>query len=373
MSRLILIFVVMVYPALAVHATVSSGKHIQQLIEQQKYDEAMHLLEQEYHNRPSQDLQRRISNLKKLADKYDQKQAARIQKMVDRQDWEAAYRLMHEGLKNYSHGLKLKDLREKLRPKQLQRIQDLEAEMLAAKGEWLLKSKTLQEELIKTDPGNISYQLKLERIKAQMISLSRKLSDIGIQALSTRELEKAEHCLSLADRLQPAKETILAMERLDQLRYQEKKQTRERLLREEEEQRRKDLLERELASYAEKRWHTQKSEELVKQIYSALTNSDLIHAKQLIHELREFDKNNSHLRSLSPKLDKAITVKVKNLLEQGNSFYSNGEIAQAKQTWDKALELDPGNEKLRSRVARAKQVLSNLRDLHKKNPAVNQR
>ncbi|MBI3775105.1 MAG: hypothetical protein HY273_06065 [Gammaproteobacteria bacterium] len=336
------------------------------LINSQHYADAIELIERDIRAHDTPETRQQLAQVTKLADYYDKVVGADIEDAVSKQDWNTVYRLLDQATALYPQGAAVREWRSALAAHRQVRADDLKVSLLMERAAWLLQSRTVLEELVNLEPRNTVATGKLDEVRSEAQSLAMRLSKIGIAALTNKDLELAERCLTLADRLHPIAENILALERLDRAQLEVTQEKRKQRLREEQEQARRDAEKRKQSLHAVEERQQQQSRHMVDDINATLAKGDLLRAQAMLEQLRGADKNNSQIPVLEQTLAGAIAARVDELLEKGNTLYSNGDIEQAKTVWEEALLLNPGSTRARARVARAQQVLSNLREQQQK-------
>ena len=332
------------------------------LINSQHYGAAIEILERDLRVHDTPEARQQLAQVVKLAEYYDKVIAADVGDAVDKQDWPTAYRLLEQAATRYPQGIASGEWRNALASHQQERIEELKTSLLIERAMWLLQSRSVLDELVNLEPRNTAAMSKLDEVRSEAQSLAVQLSQMGIAALAAKQLELAERSLTMADRLYPIADNILALERLDRAQHELNQEKRKQRLREEQEQARRDTEKRKQSLQVVEERQQQQSRRLVEDINVALSKSDLRRAQVLLEQLRSADKKHPQIAVLGQVLSGSIATRVDELLEKGNTLYSNGEIEQAKIVWEEALLLNPGSTRARARVARAQQVLSNLRE-----------
>lgn len=336
------------------------------LINSQQYNAAIEVLERDLREHDSSETRQQLAQVTKLADFYDKVVGADIEDAVNKQDWNTVYRLLNQATKDYPQGAAVREWRNVLAPHRQERIDALKISLLTSRASWLLQSRAVLEELVNLEARNPATMTKLTEVRNEAQNLAVQLSKIGIAALTAKDLELAERALTLADRLHPIAENILALERLDHAQHEMTQEKRKQRLKEEQEQARREAEKRKQSLHAVEERQQQLSRRIVDDINTTLAKGDLLRAQALLEQLRNTDRNNSQLPVLEQLLGSSIAARVDELLEKGNILYSKSEIEQAKAVWEEALLLNPNSTRARARVARAQQVLSNLREQQQK-------
>ena len=336
------------------------------LINSQQYGAAIDMIERDLRARDSAETRQQLAQVIKLADYYDKVISADIEDAVNKQDWNAAYRLLDQAATHYPQGAAAREWRSALAPHQQERIEELKTSLLVERATWVLQSRAALEEWVSLEPRNTTATTKLDELRSEAQNLAAQLSKIGIAALTAKDLDLAERSLSFADRLYPIAENILALERLDRAKHELVQEKRNQRLREEQEQARREAEKRKQSLHVVEERQQQQSRRMVEDINATLGKGDLLRAQAMLEQLRSADKNNSQIPVLEQTLTSSIAARVDALLEKGNTLYSSGEIEQAKTVWEEALLLNPASTRARARIARAQQVLSNLREQQQK-------
>ena len=339
---------------------------LESLINSQHYNAAIELLERDLRVQDSAETRQQLAHVIKLAESYDQAVGTDIENAVNKQDWNTAYRLLDQAATRYPQGETSGEWRTALASHQQERIEELKISLLIERAMWLLQSRSVLDELVSLEPRNSAALAKLDEVRIEAQSLAAQLSQLGVAALAAKHLEQAERSLTMADRLYPIAENILALERLDRAQHELNQEKRKQRLREEQEQVRRDAEKRKQSQQAVDERQQQQSRRLVEDINAALGKGDLRRAQTMLEQLRNADKKHPQLPVLGKALTGSIATRVDALLEKGNALYSSGEIEQAKTVWEEALLLNPGSSHARARVARAQQVLDNLREQQQK-------
>lgn len=348
------------------HADAQVPATLEALIHSQQFNAAIELLERELRVQDSAETRQQLAHVIELAEAYDKVIGSDIEEAVNKQDWNTAYRLLDQAATRYPQGETSGEWRNALASHQQERAEELKISLLIERAMWLLQSRSVLEELVSLEPRNTTAQAKLDEVRSEAQSLAAQLSQLGIAALAAKHLEQAERSLTMADRLYPIAENILALERLDRAQHELNQEKRKQRLREEQEQARRETEKRKQSLQAVEERQQQQSRRLVEEINTALNKGDLRRVQTLLEQLRSSDKKHPQIPTLGQALAVAIATRVDELLEKGNVLYSNGEIEQAKSVWEEALVLNPGSTRARARVARAQQVLNNLREQQQK-------
>jgi len=307
----------------------------------QRYGRAIDALEARGHGHPGPADRARLRQIRAAASAYDRDMAAEVVRRRARGDWQGASELLDSALDHYPQGKRLLETQRLLRSQQKERLQQLEANLLIAKAEWLQRSVPVRSEIARTDPDDLYAKWLATQSRLEQRETAQRLTDLGQSALRRQDLTLAARCLHLADQLHKSEDTTRALAQLARLQRRETQHDQ-----------RAQAMER-----------AQKSQELIGKVRRAMGKDDLVKARRLMAQLGDIDADNPATTRLEQVLDTAINAKVDKLSSQGDRLYTRGRILEARDVWRSALELDPGNERLLSRVERAERVLEKLREL----------
>lgn len=104
-------------------------------------------------------------------------------------------------------------------------------------------------------------------------------------------------------------------------------------------------------------------------LQSAITRGDLREARIDIAELRKLEGDSEQLLALDRSINTAITAYISDAHERANALYRDREIEQARDMWQRILELDPNDTQARANLERAERVLKKLEELQGIAPA----
>ena len=340
-----------------------SQEQINEWLAAHQYSKALDSLKSVSEGKLSDKDRAQISKIKNLAVVYDKRQSEKIKKLYSAGKVHAATQLLATSIANYPDGPGLYFIKQKIEKEQLSYTKNLESQLLIAKGEWLLQSSPLLQELLRVHPDNKTAIQNIEQNEKEIAEIASNLTALGIHAMSARDFDLADQRLNMAITLIPTTENLAALARLDQIRHKEKIRTRQ--LNREKEDRKRRLNTRKLVQMQKKKQEQAAKEttSLVEAVKRALARGQLIDAQAKFEKLKFIAVNSADVISLQRSLDDAVNSKVKGLVIRGGEFYSNGNIKKARDLWLSAQALDPDNTNIKRRIKRANQVLNKLREL----------
>lgn len=187
------------------------------------------------------------------------------------------------------------------------------------------------------------------REREELVQLAVQLRDCGSYALSEENLQLADESLAMAARINGAEFVAEEQRQLEQLKNPppvvqpappkvKKKRTAEELAQ-------------------------QKLRRTRLSLQSAITRGDLRQAKTEIAELRKLEGDSPQLLELERSINAAITAYIDNAHARANALYRDRKIEEARDIWQRILELDPNDIQARANLERAERVLKKLEEL----------
>lgn len=341
----------------------TTDTEIRQWLENKEYTRAINALEVKKQRIQSREYREWLEEARAEAWAYDQLQSEAIIKLVDKGEWLAASSTLQRALRGYPDGPELNRTKERVEPERLKHLRRMEAQLLLARADWLLRASSLQQTIAQIDPDNPDIQEQHNKTRKEMSVTARKLYEFGAHALEVPDIETADSCLTMSDRLYPMVQTSTALARLDQLRYQEKQ------LREQEQklvEQRKNLEEQRRRERQQAQQQQQQQHAFTQQLIQArkqLQSGQLVNTRVLLKKLADLNPDNEEYLALRKEYEQTVSHRIEEQLAQGSQLYINGKIAEARDIWLQALELDPENTRIREHIARADRVLGRLNEL----------
>ena len=357
MRRLLLLHIGILATVAMVGCTTPLGlrsvtlQSINQLVAEEEFAQALELLNDVPETHPEYAvLRKRLGEVRKGAANYEQTIVKTMRAKMEQGDWSGALDHVNHGLEKLPSSAVLRQGRGEVLKKRNQQIDDLEAEILIAKGRWLATDVLLHKELTRVAPGNLMLKWELRRTRHAAEKTAEELYKCGERAKNDNNFELAERCLTPVDRLDPS-DTIRAAVR--DLRQQIAK-------------REKDVRSTEHRAQREKL--QQDYNRLAGLVMQAMDKGELQKARQIVSRLAKMDPDNPEVHRLQEHLNETISATVNQMLEQASKLYRDEKIEEAEKTWKGVLQLDPSNKQAQAGIERATRVLENLRLLRKHEP-----
>lgn len=221
----------------------------------------------------------------------------------------------------------------------------------AARARYLTDKAALMQLRTPLDMKDYLQDWQARREREELDQLAVQLRDCGTQALGDRHLDLAEDTLSAAARIHGGDFVADELQQLAQLKNPEPP-GQEAVVRK---------------APPPKRPAEITPQQRIRQarigLQSAMTRGDLRQAKTLLAELRRLEGESQQLVELDRSVSEAIAAYIADAHEQANVLYRDRQIVQARDLWQKILELDPEDTQARANLDRAERVLKKLEEL----------
>jgi tetratricopeptide (TPR) repeat protein len=223
----------------------------------------------------------------------------------------------------------------------------------AARADYLMNKAELLQVRAPLETRDYMQDWQVRREREEVELLAAQLRDCAIQALNDRHLGLADDTLAAARRIHGEEFVAEELRRLAQLKNPQPRPRRD-------------------GAETKKAAPKQVSAEVTPQqkirtartrLQSAMTRGDLREAKELLTELRRLEGETPQLVELDRAVSEAIAAYIADTHEQANTLYRDRQIVQARDLWQKILELDPEDTQARANLERAERVLKKLEEL----------
>lgn len=220
----------------------------------------------------------------------------------------------------------------------------------AARGQYLMDKTELLQQRAPLDMKDYLQDWQVRRERQELEQLASQLRDCAIQALADRQLALAEDTLVAARRIRGEDFVAAELQQLAQLKNPQPAASAP-----------------EAKKPAPKRPAEPTPQQQIRQariaLQSAMTRGDLRQAKAQLAELRRLEGETPQLVELDTAVSEAIAAYIADAHEQANALYRDRQIVQARDLWQKILELDPDDIQARANLERAERVLKKLEEL----------
>lgn len=346
--RLLLLFLLLSLNGCAYLASVSGDLDAQldRWIAQQEYGKALAALG---HVKPTRAdyvaLMRKRDTILLKAEQYERETVSQATDLARRGQWQQALERYDQALSRLPDGKILQTGHAQLLRQQAARLDELELDLLIARGEGLLHLLPAYTNRANVDPRSWRAQRELGIAQEDAERIARELTRRGRIALEQRDLNQARRSLPLALRLHPDPETKQANQDLLRRLGPPAAQATKSATKPSREDETRELLQRYRQAYANKEWGE---------------------AQRLLALLELQPSPPEESAQLRSELNAEVAEAVNRHIEQGITLYSDGKYERALVVWQQALQLDSGNERARAHIERAERVLEKLRTLQEK-------
>lgn len=317
---------------------------LERWVAQQEYGKALAALS---HVRPQHadyaQLMRQRAAIQLKAEQYERDTVTQAAELARQGQWAEALERYDQALSRLPDGKILQTGQARLQQQQATRLDLLELDLLIARGEGLLRLLPVYSTRASVDPRSWRAQREWRVAREDAEHIANALIQHGRSALEHNDLGKARRSLPLALRLHPSPDTKLANQEL--LRRLGPPTPAKATVKPGREDETRELLARYREAYGNKEWDE---------------------AQRLLALLELQPSPPEELPQLRSELNAEVAEAVNRLTEQGITLYSNGTYEQAHALWQRALQLDPGNERVKAHIARVERVLEKLRSLQEK-------
>jgi len=198
-----------------------------------------------------------------------------------------------------------------------------EAIMRAA---WISSSIVLQQHNIDDEGEGLLNTYRLQQLREDESNLIRDLIRYSQDALQTQDMEKALACYQAASALSNNTESSNQLETLF-LKIQE-----------------------------------QQKRPLLEQLHAAKEVNDFLALRNAANALNELTLDDTTQAELTEVTD-WLNIQSEQLSQQGDKFYSKGQLLEANAVWELALQINNNNKAVEEKLARVIKVLKNLKHL----------
>lgn len=273
----------------------------------------------------------------------------------DQGDLFQARQLLDTALEQMPGNQTLLDARQAIETRRTALLRINDCRLGAARADYLMDKAELLQQRGPLDMKDYLQDWQIRRERQELDQLATQLRDCAIQALADRQLALAEDTIAAARRVRGEEFVAAELQQLAQIKNP-----------------------RPAASSAEaKKPAPKRPAELTPQqkirqarvaLQSAMTRGDLRQAKAQLAELRRLEGETPQLVELDNSVSEAIAAYIADAHEQANALYRDRQIVQARDLWQKILELAPDDTQARANLERAERVLKKLEELQGLSP-----
>ncbi|MEN8200226.1 MAG: hypothetical protein ABFR63_09165 [Thermodesulfobacteriota bacterium] len=277
---------------------------------------------------------------------YEKQVIATALKQERKNDWYGAKQTYHRSLEKAGKSLELKEAQLDMLERFQERMETLETEELIVNGEWLRRRLPLLEKQHLNDPESSSLKRKYFKAKEEAETTGMELLQLGEKMLAEKNLEMARRTLPLAVKLLPGGEAKGASARLNKKFKAKKKKVQQG---------------RDKVAKKKNKKDKEKDKIEIEAFNDALASGKFSLARQHLANISPATGGSLGAELRQDRLDRATEAFVQERESIGDAFYRVGEYELAIKEWHRILELEPDNEVVKNKMARAERIVEKLK------------
>lgn len=267
-------------------------------------------------------------------------------------NWFQARQILDTALEQIPDSQRLQRMRQDIETERSQRLRINDCRLGAARARFLVDKSALLQARSPLEGKDFLQDWQSRREHQELDQLAVQLRDCADQALDDRRLELAEETLNAATLIHDDAFVAEQRRRLDLLKNPPPPVAEA-----------KPAAPKPAVKKPVEETPLQKARQARMALQSAMTRGDLLQAKASIAELRRLEGDTPQLQELEKSINDAIAANIAEMHEKANELYRGRQIVQARDLWQKILELDPNDAQARTNLDRAERVLKKLEEL----------
>lgn len=277
--------------------------------------------------------------------RYEQAKITKSLNLVEKGQWHEAELTLKSAMEKLPDSKPLRKTYQEFLKQRTVYLKSLYTRLSINKAEWLVKDRSVQQQLKLTLPEDRTTRDAMEEYREQSLHVYQQLLSCGNDATNSDNLVLAEQCYRLAYKLQPSADIG------DTLADIRQKMSRTQPASTQQKQPPPSM--------------SQLGRNLLEKSKKALEAGQLKLAINQYARIPGSDKNLEEVKMYGVEMNLRIRENVNQGVELGRKLYSQGQVEQALAVWNKLRDLDPDNEYLLSHIDRAERVLEKLKKLRK--------
>lgn len=282
---------------------------------------------------------------------YEDTALAAATQLRDQGELFQARQVLDTGLEQMPYSQALLEGRQAIESRRTVLLRINDCSLGAARADYLMNKTELLQIRDPLDKKDNLQDWQVRRERQEISQLATQMRDCAIQALGDRHLALAEDTLAVAKRIGGEEFVADELRLLAQLRSREPTGQKSVVQKTPPPKRPTEITPQ------------QKIREARVGLQSAMTRGDLREAKTLLADLRRLEGETPQLVELDQSVSEAIAAYIADTHEQANALYRERRIVQARDLWQKILEIDPEDTQARTNLERAERVLKKLEEL----------
>ena len=274
---------------------------------------------------------------------------AAARELRDQGEWFQARQLLDKALEQVPESQPLLQARAEIEAERSARLRYSDCRLGASRARYLSDKARLLEAREALESKDFLQDWLTRRERQELTGLAPQLRDCAIQALNEQRLDLAEDSIAAAAAV--GGEEFIAAERQLLVELKNPKTTTQR-----------QQVKPAIKPSADETAQTKARRARVA-LQSAMTRGNLRQAKAHLTELRGIEGDTQDLMELEQAIDQAIAASIVEAHERANALYRERQIVQARDLWQRILELDPDDAQARTNLERAERVLKKLEEL----------
>jgi tetratricopeptide (TPR) repeat protein len=291
--------------------------------------------------------QERLAEARKT---YEDTALAAATQLRDQGELFQARQVLDTALEQMPDSLALLEGRQDIESRRTALLRINDCSLGAARADYLMNKTELLQIRAPLDKKDNLQDWQARRERQELSQLAAQMRDCAIQALGDRHLALAEDTLAVAKRIGGEEFIAEELRLLAQLRIREPTGQ-------------KSVVQKPPPKRPTEITPQQQIRQARVGLQSAMTRGDLREAKTLLAELRRLEGETPQLVELDQSVSEAIAAYIADAHEQANALYRDRRIVQARDMWQKILEIDPEDTQARANLDRAERVLKKLEEL----------
>lgn len=252
-------------------------------------------------------------------------------------DWSRAYQRLEYGLDRYPQSEELQQTRQRFESARQSYLNELQRQLDLNTAPYAAGNIEIHRSMARAAPDRDDIVQRTRRKEKQLDALYARLVNCGMQAEDREQWQLARRCLSLADELKPGITLRDTLEDLDKRLVQQAERKANQL--------------------------RSQSRRALEEARAELDKDNVKQALQAYKRIERRDRDHREVRTFKQKLDARIDQSIKEGIEVGRKFYTQGKIERALAIWHALKAMDAHHEELNAHIARAEKVLSKIKSL----------
>lgn len=281
--------------------------------------------------------------------------------------WAESLALLIQASKEYPDNTSLEEALRQTQILHKYEIRRLEDEILLLDANALKEKASILQDLAYIDPGNYKMGTKLFFLDRERKRGVKGLVQCGRFHKWKNQL-LSQHCLQLANQLNPSAEIQLLLDEVMQsMENEQSRLAQEKQFREKKRQKTKQALQ-EKKKKSDQIENSKIIERLLTAAKKSVEEGSYAMAAKTLDQIETMSPQDSRLHNLRNLLKDNIDKQVEQLVATGDRLYRDEQVDQAVAAWESALDLDPKREDVISKVERAMKIISRLKTLQVQKP-----